>query len=545
MSIEWMGLNTGLSALQAFQQALNVVQHNVANANTDGYTVQRADLTAVAPATYAPFGGIGRGVSLSRVEQLRDTFLDANIRKETQTAGKWEAQSNIYSQIETVFGEPGTKAFASVMGKFWSSWQNVSNDPTNMSFRSTLQADASTMAASFNQIDSRLKILQTYTNDEIKSNVNTVNSAAREIASLNKQINAVEYQGVPANDLRDQRNLLIDKINKILPVTVTENTNGTANVYVNGEALVMTTRSQEILTVPRAGDAAGLVDLKWKDAGAIITPKDGTIAGLLEMRDTVIPRDISQMNTLASGIISKVNEVHRSGMGLDGSSSITGSKTFTGTLVANGSFQLNGTNINVFAGDDLNTITQRVNAEEATTGVHASVANNKLVFGLTATDGRSIDVTADPDSVMLNLGIVNNFFAGTGAGDIAVDPVIKGDLTKIAASGTGAPGDTTISDAIMNLKDANNIQSDSMTFDGYYNAVIADLGVHTEEATNANTNQGVVLDQLEQMRQSVSGVSVDEELTKMMQYQRGYEAAAKFINIVDGLLDTLIKGIKR
>ncbi len=314
---------------------------------------------------------------------------------------------------------------------------------------------------------------------------------------------------------------------------------------MNGEGLVTSVRSQEILAVPREGDLLNRVDLQWEDLGTPVTPRGGSLAGLLEMRDTIIPGYRQQMDTLAAGMIEQVNQVHRSGMGLDGSDSITGATAFTGTLAAGGTFQLNGTNINVFAGDDLNTIVTRINNEEAATGVHASVSNNRLVLGLTAADGRSIDVTADADSVMLNLGIVSNFFAGTGAGDIAVDPVIRADLNKIAASAAGSPGDTANAEAILELKGAKALQDASITFDGFYNAMIADLGVNTEEAISASENQSVVLEQLEEMRQSVSGVSIDEELVKMLQYQRGYEAAAKFINVVDGLLDTLINGMIR
>jgi len=141
---------------------------------------------------------------------------------------------------------------------------------------------------------------------------------------------------------------------------------------------------------------------------------------------------------------------------------------------------------------------------------------------------------------MQDLGIINPFFAGTDASDIEVSGAVREDPARIAASRSGAPGDNENALAIIALKKALTMNAGAATFSDFYNNAVARIGMGSQEAARSVENTGLVLDQLENLRESVSGVSTDEELLKMLQYQRAYEAAARLISTADSMLDTLI-----
>ena len=151
----WVSLETGVRALRAFQNALQTTQHNLANAATPGYSRQRALLEPTLP-YLAPEGFIGTGVQVGTFERVRDRFVDYHLQTETSTSGRWTAMQKIYSQLEVVFSEPTERAFASVMNAFWNSWEDVSNDPTDMVARSNLVQQAGTLADGFRQMHQRL-----------------------------------------------------------------------------------------------------------------------------------------------------------------------------------------------------------------------------------------------------------------------------------------------------------------------------------------------------------------------------------------------------
>jgi len=535
----WVSLETGVRALRAFQMALQTTQHNLANAATSGYSRQRALLEPTLP-YLAPEGFIGTGVQVGTFERVRDRFVDYHLQTETATSGRWTAMQKIYSQLEVVFSEPTERAFASVMNAFWNSWEDVSNDPTDMVARSNLVQQAGTLADGFRQMHQRLNDLRLNVDREIRAQPQAINDMAKKIAQINYQIQSVEHRSIKANDLRDTRDKLIEQISEIVNVQVLESDNGSVNLYIYGHPLVFEKNAFEVTAADRAGSAPPMAELRWRDSGELVNARNGRLKALYDMRDTVIPDSIAVINQLATGFIQRINAQHLSGMGLDGTSRIVGALDFPGVLSSDRTFHLNDIPVNVMAGDDLTSIVARINNESARTGVTASVSGARLVLSVAPGSSRAIRVTGDADGLMEDLGIINPFFTGTDASDIEVSSAVREDPARIAASRSGAPGDNENALAIIALKNTLTMNTGSATFSDFYNNAVARIGMGSQEAARSVENTGLVLEQLENLRESVSGVSTDEELLKMLQYQRAYEAAARLISTADSMLDTLI-----
>jgi flagellar hook-associated protein 1 FlgK len=407
--------------------------------------------------------------------------------------------------------------------------------------RAQLAAKTQTLASAFHSIDTSLDGQRNDLNLRIQSEVTTINRTAAEIDDLNHQISNVLTRGVSANDLLDRRDQLVSELSGKIGLQITTQDNGSVSLYVGSRALVDETGVNELSTAIISGDPNGMVNVVWKESGASAEISSGELNGYLTARDVLIPGVAADLDTLARGLINAVNAVHRTGLGLDGSTGITGSTTFTGALATNGSVTINGTQIDLYAGDDLTSIVGRLNAQETTTGVHASVSANRLVLAPSGTNGQTVKIDADPDGVLYDMGILNDFFSGTGADDIALSSAVENNNGAIAASASGAPGDNTTALALLNLRNQKTLANGTRSFDDFYQEFVSDLGTDSEAAVHQNDNQDYLLDQIDNLRDAVSGVSLDEEMTDLMKYQRSYEMAAKIIATADEMLDTLLK----
>jgi len=530
-------LEIGIRAVRTQRQALHVIGHNIANVNTPGFSRQRAVL-----ATTLPQGFMGTGVKVESVQRLRDEVIDFYIREENPTLNRWKAKLEVLQGMEILFNEPSDSSIGKILGDFWNSWSDLANNPESGAARANVREQGEALCEAFRSLYQNLKDLQIKIDEEIKTEVEHLNSIIQQIADLNQQIEKIELgKSSQANDLRDKRDLLLDELSQLINFKYQEMQDNTLRLSVYGQLLVSKATVSPFMT--EAGED-GFLEIKWKDSGERVIITSGRLKGLLEMRDEVIPGFLAQLNELAAALIDQVNALHRQGIGLDGTNKIVGWKDFTGTLDSDGSFEINGVNIQVFAGDDLDAIVNRINAEANNTGVEASKEGDRLVLQPYSLNPQTVKISADPDGIMLNkLGILAEFFQGTGAEDIDLDDAIKQDLSKIAASGNGAPGDNSNALLIFQLKDKPVLEGGSSTFSDYYSKIIADLGVETRQISGLKENQETLLEQLENRRQSICGVSLDEETTNIILFQQAYRAAVYFLQIINNMLDILGKAM--
>src|SRR5512141_274897 len=211
MSSPFFGLDIGASALRSAQQLLNTAAHNVANANTVGYSRQRVRLVAAPPYTYPAFnrsglpGQIGTGVNVAAITRIRDNFLDLQVQTQSGLQSEWETRQQELSKVEAVFPEPSDSGLGNRLSKFWNAWQDIATDPTSTAARTALTEQAQALATDINRDATQLNIIRTGINSQVTAKVQSVNDLASQIAALNGQIQRIQVTGDNANDLLDQR----------------------------------------------------------------------------------------------------------------------------------------------------------------------------------------------------------------------------------------------------------------------------------------------------------------------------------------------------
>ena len=287
------------------QANLEVTAHNIANANTKGYSRQQVIQKSIEPLTgwglITSYGGyaVGGGVDIQQVRQIRDAYLDMQYRKESTAFGEG-GQEDMLAYIETIFNEPSDSGISTVLNEFFNSLQALSLNPEDPTTRAAVQQKALALTENIRNVYMKLEDLQREANQAIIARVEEINSYAREIAALNEQIFKFENVGRPANDLRDRRNLIVDNLSRIIKVSVHEDTSGRFRVDIAGQTLVNHTNLYELDVIPRSGsvnasryprnnhvDVDDLVEVVWKNTGEKVNITGGTLKGFIDMRDGI------------------------------------------------------------------------------------------------------------------------------------------------------------------------------------------------------------------------------------------------------------------
>ncbi|MDI6799680.1 MAG: flagellar hook-associated protein FlgK [Actinomycetota bacterium] len=462
MGSAFFGLEIATRSLRAQQRGMEVTGHNIANANTPGFSRQRAVLATTDPYPVPAFnrplvgGQIGTGVKIEAIQRVRDAFLDTQIRKESLSLGSWQSIETALEQVEVIFNEPSESGLSKVMSDFWNAWQELAKDPSSQVARVSLREQSTTLTGAINHAYAQLEELKNNLDGDIEIKVDQINTIARQIRDLNESIIKFESTGDSANDLRDKRDLLLDELSKVINFSVTESDNGGVLIYIKNKTLVSDVEMLELTTTPGPLNDSFLKVI-WADDLSDVSITNGSLNGLIEARDDYINFYMDELDQLTAGIIAQVNDIHEDGFALDG----------------------------------------------VTTGL--------------------------------------DFFTGTGAADIAVNSIFS-DLSLIAASMSGEAGDGLNALAIAGLKRTLTMNGATATFDDFYKSTISSLGVDIQEANRLVVNERLLIEQLNNRKESVSGVSLDEEVVNLLKYQRAYEAASRLITVMDEMLDKLING---
>jgi flagellar hook-associated protein 1 FlgK len=433
----FLGVETALRGLLANQRAIDVTGHNIANANTVGYTRQTATFQSTPPLRDYPIGNIGTGVEVLDYTRARDEFLDIQLRAQTMLQGYNQARQDGLGQVELAFNEPSDNGLSQLFSRFWSSWQDVANAPESGATRQALLQSATSLAGGLQSLRGQLTQIDTDVQTNIGLTIGDLNSTVAAVAAIDQQIMPLVASGQPpANDMLDRRDVLLDKLGSLVNLTTTKNADGSVTLQVGSFTLV------------QSGVQTTVAQLS--DLGANLT--SGKLKGLDSLDQTIGGAGgyISRLDTVATNLIASVNTAQAAGYTLAGSQ------------------------------------------------------------------------TAEP------------FFTGTNAADIAVNPNLFANPDLIAAaSAANAPGDGSNALAIAGLRDNASI-------DGLYQSLVIGIGADSQDAQRATDNSNVLVDALTNRRDSVIGVSIDEEMTNMIRYQRGYQAAARALTAMDDMLDTLI-----
>ncbi|SCY06100.1 flagellar hook-associated protein 1 FlgK [Lachnospiraceae bacterium XBB2008] len=307
MPSTFFGLQIAYSGLKASNAALNTTANNVANVETEGYSRQKVVTAASDPMrVFATYGCAGAGVDTLAIERVRDIFYDEKYRDNETRYGEFERKEYYMSVMETYFTDDNKTGFKSIFNKLVDTLEEVTKNSSSTSTKATFIAQAKTMTDYFNNMAGDLQDLQKDINDELKIQISQVNSIAEELATINKQINVIELNGITANELRDKRDVLIDDLSKYLDVQVketpiynalNEETGATRCIIsvAGGQTLVDQNDFRTLEVVARNSwekvyqtDADGLYDVYWSDGQKFNLDNaamGGSIRGLADLRD--------------------------------------------------------------------------------------------------------------------------------------------------------------------------------------------------------------------------------------------------------------------
>jgi flagellar hook-associated protein 1 FlgK len=563
-------LDIAAQAMTAEQVGVEVTSHNIANVNTPGYSRQVVHYVAAYP-ELSPWGPMGRGVRVFNVERNFDRFIQARLDEETATMAEYQAKSAQIEQVAAFFNETQDDGLNAHLAEFWAAWNDLADNPQGAAERLALIRKAENLSDAFNSRADQLAQQRQSITQEIAPILEEVNTRAARIAQLTGEIQESEDGTQVNNDLRDKRQQEISEIEKLVGVSYYTTGDGTVNViFPNGLPLVTGVTS---FTLDFTISPTDTVDVTWNGPGGLVehissSLDGGKLTGLIEVRDTIIPQFQADFDNLAKEFIAAVNSQHSQGVGLDLFTSVTGTYAVNdptdplnatdlpfGAEITAGTFQIfvdrNGApqsnaTITVDPTDTLNDLVNAINLSAVGADVTASVVNNQLrIVANAGTD--SFGFAADTSNVLMALGI-NTFFTGDSAYTLGINDTVADSPNMITAGqidvATGAHpvGDNQNALALSDLEDSTviTVGTDTLKVADAFRRLISDIGLEAEQAaTQARFNQDQV-DQFQAMRDGVSGVSLDEELTNLIKYQRAYQAAARLVGVADEMYQTLL-----
>jgi flagellar hook-associated protein 1 FlgK len=447
-------LQIGVSSLKAQQTALAVTSHNISNSNTDGYSRQRVNLSEIYPMTTTP-GQLGLGVEVTDVTRMRDSLLDGNVRLQVGQQAKYDELTTDTQSLEGVFGTPTSTSIGAALTDFFNGFQNLTTGPEDLSTRQVVIENGIALADSFGNATDQLNGLTTGLDLSVNQAASDINSMLDQVSVMNKQISAGEVGGNHANDLRDQRDLLLDHLSQYMDISSTEQANGMVNITVNGEALV-TNNTYSAVQVASVGTPA---HPEVQSAGGVsLTTAGGKLSGIAQAYQN-IDQTRTSLDGMAKALITNVNNLATAGFDLDGTAGVA-------------------------------------------------------------------------------------FFTGTDAATIGVNAAVQADPRKVVAADAATPGSNGIALQMVALQDKAVYPpppgTPSATLNQSIGNLVVQLGSEGKRASDMSSTYQTSVKALQDQRQSISGVSTDEELTNMIRYQHAYEAASRIITTVDEMMTTVL-----
>lgn len=591
-------LNISKRGINVMQAGLNVTSHNISNASRSDYTRQRIRVQASSPlTTIGSAGQIGTGAQVEMVERVRNTFLDYQIRNENSALADVNVRQNVLAEIEKLVNESGDVGLGKMFDKFFDSWQELVKNPSDINARTIVLQEAANMTDEFNRIYNELQESKNDINDTIKNSVVEVNSILNEINELNQKIQEMSLMGNQPNDFLDRRDMLLDELSGKLGISIDTKKNNGINVTskdINLGNLVSNKNTENDLRLtfvesietgtgdfPKdvtityyknndSTDENNKVQLVIKDmtsenfksleknrvilsnqegfavdsTGKAITSQQidnsnfsslslssGELGGL-QKSHVEIDSFINQINQLAKALVFSVNAIH------SGQSSATSGGAFghdTLPFFVNSSIAEYDQNGNLINSSDV------ANGEGEITAGNITI-NRELLE-------EPLKLKVRENDHMFENGMKNDI-DGQGNGERALAIAsLRETLFNISDIGKTinsredffdqAKGGSEFSNNGLSIGDS----SKGTKIESQYKNIVTTLGIKSQEASREADNFEDLVYNLEISRMSVSGVSLDEEMSNLITFQHAYNASAKVISTVDKLLDVIINGL--
>jgi flagellar hook-associated protein 1 FlgK len=300
-------------ALEADQGAINVTSNNIANQNTPGYSREIAVLSEAEPTMEGNIT-FGNGVELQQIQGVRDEVLQLQIAAQNQQQGSAQAQYTALQQVQTPFSDP-TQGIGADFTTFFNSISQLSTNPTSITDRQAVLTAANTLANDFNSTEQNLDTIQSGLNQSVAQNVTQINSLTQQIAQLNVQVGAMQAAGQDPGGLGDQETQLIQQLSQLTNVNQTQTEHGLTLTTGNGTPLVVGGQSFALQTTT---GPSGMTDVSSQGQDITSAITSGELGGNLQVRDTVIPGLLGELDNLASQFATNFNAAQASGYDLNG-----------------------------------------------------------------------------------------------------------------------------------------------------------------------------------------------------------------------------------
>lgn len=567
MALLGASFQIGRSALAAYQAALSVAGQNIANIANPDYARQTARLSALRGGP--TLGGVspGGGVLLGDLRRHVDEAVEARLRLSGAQRSGNELIAATLGQVEALYNELSDQDVSTQLSELLGGFGELQAQPNEISQRNLLVSTAEGLINSLRRQRSGLQQQVLDLNQQAEVAVDHAGKITAEIARLNVDIVAAESDGVTvAGALRDRRDALLRELSDYMDVKVREQENGSINVYVGSEPLVQFNRSRGLIVQRELQDGLELARVRFADDNGLVNIRDGKLAGILQSRDTYILDQLRRLDQLAGGIIYEVNRIHSGGVGLTGYTSISSNYAVLDPDQALNSeaaglpFPLqNGTlHVKVRDRNSGQVVTRQIeidldglNGDDTTLasladdlaeipGLSARVLPDRRLQ-LDADPGRDFWFAEDSSGALAALG-VGAFFSGTNAADIDLDANIRADVRLIATSLNGDQLDGSIAGLIAGLAApgrASQLLENQSILD-FHAGSMGRLAVQTAAARTNAESADAIHQALQAQRESISGVSLDEEAIRLAQFERAYQGAARYITVLDNLSSELL-----
>ena len=587
MALLNVGLQMARSALAAQQLALEVTGNNIANANTDSYARRRVRLVSAPDITLGSGLRIGGGVQVGNIERVVDFFLDERVRQANADCTSLDLQRQTLDRLEGIYGELSDSDLSTMMNEFFNALSDLKNFPDEPAQRQLLVSLAESLTEQFQTIRRRITDTRASLDLQYRAAVQDVNSLTEQIAELNSEIIRSEGGGLfrgSSASLRDQRDAMLSQLSDLMGINVIEQESGGVDVWV-GSHLLVTDRQNFELRIETASDfdrdtgqwimpddAEGPSEVPLSYAvfdidSAELQTESGMLHGFLYSRDDILATQADTLDQLVSSLVWEFNKLHSEGCGLSFFDRVTSADAVTDADAAlsdaglswspqNGSFnirvhdlatgQVNTLNIHVDldgigTDDSLNTLVTKINSAMTAAGHSVSVvvnSDNTLSITSGAVDTQ-FSFNDDTSDLLAALG-VNTFFTGDNALNVGVNEVITDNIDLVAAALMPTPDDGTNAGRMGDLRTTAIAALGGLTLEEYHQACITDLAIDTSLTASRSEGAAAFMDTLLTERDAVSGVNIDEEAVNLMRYQRAFQAAARYVSVIDEMVRTLL-----
>ena len=572
-------LNTARVGMLANMTEIDIIGHNVANANNPDYRRQVGYLETTNPIP-SNTGPRGTGVQVSRVESLYDRFLFRQVNHEKSNQGMWESLAGGLDSVERVFNDLEGNGLAQQMAEFWGAWEDLANQPEGGVERETLTGKSRVLSATLNSMGEDLNFQRQVLNSYFNKGVTDINQMADSLGEMNQAILESEINGGQNNDLRDKQLALLSDLSELVDIDYNEDNTGQLNIMLQGgKPLVL---GSEVYHLKSLADDQGDYHAYFGNEGVPIDDLlgSGKMKGWVDARDSLIQAQ-DDLNRMASSLIFNVNQAHFQGYNLDGETSTTFFDHRIELAVgqdnegsASISFAADPTSAEAPEGIAWGTLANYDDFEIRFTGDHVDGSGVKDFVIVNTTTGVELDssryeiddaVPADGE-LIISFNDTDNttpdkgyrLKLGFGAGEeprkndtfklsfgmhasrsVAVNSALENpDKVAISDNYFEVPGNNKIALQIAQLQHQQVVDG-RYTFSESYTSLVNRVGSASYTAQSRQNQSKMVLDQLNIREESVSGVSIDEEMVNLIKFQQSYQATARMVSTVDELMQVL------